>query len=148
MPSDPPKFRIEYRDSEGELEVIDTITDLDDAYNAIADLLDTGHEIWIRDTIGKGTSDAIANYVIKDTVINGSDEGRPLVVRRFKNHLVFKQDFDAAPFGIRSYKFYRRYLTKEELQPIFTDSMIARYEDVIKKQTKSVRPNKRNNPHH
>jgi hypothetical protein len=141
VPTEAPKLRIEYRDAEGKSEAIGLVSDLDDEYNAIYDLLYVGNEVWVSLASGEPFSKAMINYVIEDVVENASEDGWPLVIRTLPHSIMFKTDFNAAPFGLKAYKFYKKYAPKS-LENIFNSSQIMRFEKMIKNQKKSAHTSK------
>ncbi len=136
LPLGPPKLKIEYRDSEGESEIIAIVSDLDEEENEIYDLLYEGNEIWISLVSGEPLSKAMINYVITDIVENVCDDGYPLIIRQLSHSIMLRTDLDAAPFGIKAYKFYRKYLGMNGVKGIFGPSFIKRYEKIIRRQEK------------
>lgn len=108
-------------------------TDIVSLANNIYDYLHDGYEMWVRDVNSDGIIEEHVNYAIVVEADNMCEDGWPLIIRMVSKSLVLIQDRDSAAYGIKAYKFYRKYFARDVLESYF-GTMIGRYEKIIARQ--------------
>jgi hypothetical protein len=105
---------------------------IEELHNNTYDYFHVRYEMWVSDAGSQTISEENVDHVINEEAQNIIDDGYPLLIRKANKKLVVVPDLKSIPFGLRAYRFYRKYISMKDLEEFFEQNKIIQYEKKIR----------------